>query len=143
MSQLNDFIKGGALTADLSHGNKLRARQERDAEYKKARAACQFPGNCRMINLLKRKIRYQHFFAPPSGPKCNRFLEEIQNLINHARCARVQTAEEAELHILKIVVYGAASRVDWKRASFIASLFCTDIHFSSFRAQDEKCGSRA
>jgi len=23
MSQLNDFIKGGALTADLSHGNKL------------------------------------------------------------------------------------------------------------------------
>jgi hypothetical protein len=42
MSQLNDFIKGGALTADLSHGNKLRARQEGETQKirKRARAAC-------------------------------------------------------------------------------------------------------
>jgi hypothetical protein len=69
-------------------------------------------------------------------------LEQIQNPINHARCARAaQNAQEAELHILKIVVYGAASRVDWKRASFIASLFCTDNHFSSFPTRHEKCDS--
>jgi hypothetical protein len=36
MSQLNDFIKGGALTADLSHGNKLRARR-REGETQKIR----------------------------------------------------------------------------------------------------------